>query len=237
MNVVALNHAVSEATVQPLGKLVEMIEDAANTLSGAHSAAEILDARDKAALAYDAAKRAARFAQARDAHNTVVAAAHRAQARALEIEAGAKRRLADEYDAAQERGEIAKRADGPAIRDHVPEQNKIKSDTVSVLPATTADIGLSRKDIHEARIIRDAEQSEPGIVRRALDAVIAAGEEPTKAKLRRVVKGKSRRTRKPRHGNVASTETQHDRDLRMLLGVWEAACQSARDEFLNIVVN
>ncbi len=31
---------------------------------------------------------------------------HRAQADALEIEAGAKRRLADEYDAAQERGEI-----------------------------------------------------------------------------------------------------------------------------------
>jgi hypothetical protein len=35
------------------------------------------------------------------------AAAHRTQADALEIEAGAKRRLADEYDAAQERGEIA----------------------------------------------------------------------------------------------------------------------------------
>jgi hypothetical protein len=34
------------------------------------------------------------------------AAAHRAQADALEIEAGAKRRLADKYDAARERGEI-----------------------------------------------------------------------------------------------------------------------------------
>ena len=31
-----------------------------------------------------------------------IAAAHRAQADALEIEAGAKRRLADEYDAAQD---------------------------------------------------------------------------------------------------------------------------------------
>jgi len=38
-------------------------------------------------------------------------AAHRAQADALEIEAGAKRRLADEYDA-QARGEVATQRDG-----------------------------------------------------------------------------------------------------------------------------
>ncbi len=37
----------------------------------------------------------------------MIAAAHRAQADALEIEAAAKRRLADEYDAAQETGEVA----------------------------------------------------------------------------------------------------------------------------------
>ncbi|MEY9532152.1 hypothetical protein [Sinorhizobium fredii] len=36
-----------------------------------------------------------------------IAAAHRAQADALEIESTAKRRLADAYDAAQERGEVA----------------------------------------------------------------------------------------------------------------------------------
>lgn len=35
----------------------------------------------------------------------VLAAAHRAQADVLEIESIAKRRLADEYDAAQDRGE------------------------------------------------------------------------------------------------------------------------------------
>jgi hypothetical protein len=32
-----------------------------------------------------------------------------------------------------------------------------------------ADIGLTHKDIHEARTIRDAEVADPGIVRRALD--------------------------------------------------------------------
>jgi hypothetical protein len=71
---------------------------------GARTAAEVLEARDMASVAYDAAKRGARVAQAKGAHDSLIAAAHRLQADALEIEAGAKRRLADEYDAAQARG-------------------------------------------------------------------------------------------------------------------------------------
>ena len=67
---------------------------------------------------------------------------------ALEIEAQAKRRLADEYDAAQERGEVATARDG----DHR------RSDRER--PPTVADVGLSRKDIHEARIIRDVDEKE-----------------------------------------------------------------------------
>jgi hypothetical protein len=54
----------------------------------------------------------------------------------------AKRRLADEYDAAQERGEVASQG---------------KPSGAEGL-ATTADIGLTHKDIHEARVIRDAEE-------------------------------------------------------------------------------
>jgi len=47
----------------------------------------------------DDAKKSARLARAKDAHDTLVATAHRAQARALEIESQAKMRLADEQDA------------------------------------------------------------------------------------------------------------------------------------------
>jgi hypothetical protein len=39
--------------------------------------------------------------------------------------------------------------------------------------ATAADIGLSRKDVHEARIIRDAEKVDPGIVRRTVAAALS----------------------------------------------------------------
>jgi hypothetical protein len=47
-----------------------------------------------------------------------------------------------------------------------------------------AAIGLTSRDIHEARIIRDAEKVDPGIVRRTVDAALAAGEEPSKARVR-----------------------------------------------------
>jgi hypothetical protein len=86
------------------------------------------------------------------------AAAHRTQADALEIEAQAKRRLADEYDAAQERGEVA--ANGQRGK-AVPDGNSL---------ATVSDLGLTRKAIHEARQLRDAEAAAPGVIRRALDA-------------------------------------------------------------------
>jgi hypothetical protein len=85
-----------------------------------------------------------------------VCALHRrcAQADALEIEAGAQRRLADEYDAAQERGEV--KANGGDRVSTVSKQNSAPS---------ASDLGLSRKDIHEARIIRNVERADRGVVR------------------------------------------------------------------------
>ena len=94
-------------------------------------------------------------------------AAFRAQSDALEIEALAKRRLAD---AAQERGEARKRGG---------------NDKVTKLPDGKfgpCDIGLNDKQLHEARTIRDAEARDPGVVWRTVDAAIAAGTEPTKAR-------------------------------------------------------
>ncbi|AEG54053.1 hypothetical protein GOB42_27050 [Sinorhizobium meliloti] len=154
--------------------LPSLVNRAASQLANAVSAAEVLEASYSASVAYDAAKKAARFAKAKGAHDQLIAAAHRAQADALEIESLAKRRLANEYDAAQERGEVARK--GKPV--NVPDGN---------IKATAADIGLSRKDVHEARLIRDAEKAEPGLVRRALDRKVAARQEPTRAALRREV--------------------------------------------------
>lgn len=198
-----------------------MVSRAAQTLASAKSAAEVLEARDMASAAYDTAKRAARLAKAKGAHDELLSKVHRAQADALEIEAAAKRKLADEYDAAQERGEVAS---GSVRTDIVPDGNdvpltadqKAKIDGVMSLlaeekitrgdanariaqidphwsgrtqarPATAEEVGISRKDIHEARLIRDAEEASPGIVKATITEAVEAGEEPTRAKVRRAV--------------------------------------------------
>lgn len=160
--------------IEATASLPAMVQRAATQLATATNHAEILEAKETASAGYDEVKRAARFAKAKGAHDEIMANLHRRQADFLEIEAMAKRRLADEYDAAQERGEIA-----IGRPKSVPEENAFQ--------ATASDLGLSRKDIHEARIIRDAEVAEPGIARRALDARLAQGQEPTKAALREAV--------------------------------------------------
>lgn len=155
--------------------LPRLIDRASKALLGARSSAEILEAKDMANVAYTAAKMAARFGKAKHAHDQVVAAAHRAQADALEIEAGAKRRLADEYDAAQDRGEISQHGGRNASSFHAEK-----------LPSAS-DMGLSFKVISEARKVRDAEERQPGIIRQALDTMLQQGKEPSKAALRRAV--------------------------------------------------
>lgn len=156
-----------------------MVTKAAQALAAAKSSAEILDARDLASVVYDAAKKAARMQRAKGAHDALIAAAHRAQADALMIESEAKRRLADEYDAAQERGEIAKRGQQDRARDNVPDGN--------IIPVKTADTGLTNKQVHEARKIRDAEKAQPGIIKQTLDRAIEERREPTRAELQRSV--------------------------------------------------
>src|SRR5690242_3167214 len=117
------------------GTLPSLIDRAAAILVQARSSAEVLEARDVARDAYDAAKKAARFSKAKGAHDTLIAAAHRAQADALQIEAQAKRRLADEYDAAQERGEVRG-------------ANQRTASSPEAVGAS--EIGLTHKEIHEA---------------------------------------------------------------------------------------
>jgi hypothetical protein len=157
---------VSETTLPAL------IERASQTLLDARSSAEVLEARDMARMAYDAAKSAGRIAKAKKAHDEVLAAVHRAQADALLVEARAKMRLADEYDGAQDRGEV---------QSHGGDKSKVGDHNFA---PTAADIGLRRDEIHEARKLRDAEKADPGKAERTLNGIVARGEEPTKAKLR-----------------------------------------------------
>lgn len=157
----------------PTDTLPALIDKATAALEGARNSAEVLEARDMARVAYDAAKSAGRIAKAKTAHDSIISEVHRAQAHALAIRARAEMRLAEEYDAAQERGEVAKRG----------WESGVDKDNIT----TAADLGLRRDEIFEARKIRDAENADPGLISRALDGMIERGEEPTRAALRREI--------------------------------------------------
>ena len=86
-----------------------------------------------------------------------MAVGHRLQGDALALMSRAKLRLADEYDAAQERGDVAK-AGGDRMS-IIPDENNAP---------TSTDIGISSKEIHEARQVRDAEKVDPGVIQRTI---------------------------------------------------------------------
>lgn len=155
----------------PTDTLPALIDKATAALEGARNSAEVLEARDMARVAYDAAKSAGRIAKAKTAHDSIISEVHRAQAHALAIRARAEMRLAEEYDAAQERGEVG-RAGNSSKREEL---------------VSASQLGLTHKDVHDARKIRDAETADPGLINRALDGMIERGEEPTRAALRREI--------------------------------------------------
>jgi hypothetical protein len=198
----------------PIESLPALVERAALHLASAKDSAEVLDARDMATVAYTAAKAASRLAKAKSAHSDLCAKARHAMADALEIEALANRRIADEYDAAQERGEVQPHG-GQGKRD-IPNEN---------IPSVS-DIGLTAKEVHEAREIRDAEEANPGIVRRTLDDALEAGEEPTKAAVRRAV-----RRRPQPEPSLAGKQ------LANLRKAWREACPAVRQHFLTEVTD
>ncbi len=125
--------------------------------------------------AYHGAKAAGRMLKAKGAHDTLIETAHQLLGDALGIESAAHIRLADEYDAAQRRGEVA--SDG-GDRTSLPAGNT----------ATVADIGLTSKEVHNSRQLRNAAAAYPGLVQRVVDQAIEQGEEPTRARLYRQVK-------------------------------------------------
>lgn len=201
--------------------LPSLVKEAAAVLAGATSAAEVLSAQEMAATIYDAAKRTARLQKAKRAHDELINATYRVQADSLEIESLAKSRLAKEYDAARPAG--AEKGGRPKT---VPDGNGF----------TAEEVGLTRKQVHEARQMRDVIEHDPGIVRRALDQMLAERVEPTRAALKRELPranlraavGTDSATASERGDNLYQTPPEAMRALLSLTRfsptVWEPAC-------------
>ena len=161
--------------------LPELLDQAAARLEHARSFAEIMEVVSLADRAYDEAKRAARVAEMMEAHEQVRTVSNDLTGKMLQILHRADCRLADEYDAAQARGEVVGSKGGGSGSNQfasVPKRNG---------SATAADLKLTRKRVHDARKHRDAEAVNPGLVDRMIQEKIASGEEPTKTEVNSVV--------------------------------------------------
>jgi hypothetical protein len=162
-----MNMIVAQPPPDDVATLPALIENAIQALAGAKSAADVMAAREVAASAYEVA---ARIARLKRAGQEIVERARQAQAAALEIETQAQMRLAAEYAAGQQRGEIGTRGRGK-----------------SAGKLSAADVGLPKHELFRAKLIDDAEERQPGIVHRILADALAAGREPNKALLRRAL--------------------------------------------------
>lgn len=77
------------------------------------------------------------------------------------------------------------------------------------------------------------------------DDLVRRGEIPhvetitdTKGRKQPAGRGKKAKSRKPTNStSIIPVESQHDRDLRLLMGAWESTCASAHDAFLAQIHN
>jgi hypothetical protein len=76
------------------------------------------------------------------------------------------------------------------------------------------DIGLTRKQIHEARKVRDAEKARPGTVKKALEDKLSAGQEPTRADVKRAISAGAPQNKPKR--KVAKSKAVKERQDRIV---------------------
>ena len=178
-----------------MSALPALLAKAKATLENATSAAEVLEAGQQADAVYDVAKLKARLLRAQGAHDEIVTACNELAADAFVMKSRAEVRLAEEYGAAQVRGEVA--GPGQPRKSNVPNEN---------ITPTVTEIGSSRKEMFEARQTRDAEHAAPGIMQKVADAALKMGRAPNKADKKRAIAKAMGRTPAPLKPVVKSEE-------------------------------
>lgn len=177
------------------------------------SEGDVISARLLAAHAGAHAKAEADLAKRFGVAGELVEKARRLQGDALLIEARASMRIAEEYDAAQAAGKAARQG----------RPKKVADGDVFTLD----EAGLTKQDIAEARKLRAAEQGEPGLVERAIEARLRQGLEPTRRSLRHAI-GTRSASKEDRGDNLYETPIEAMRTLLALetfsATVLEPAC-------------
>ena len=172
---------------------------------------DVMAARRLAEMVYAQAKSGGQFSAKAHLRESLEAC-HRIQAGALRIEIKAKMLLAEEWERAGAEGKTLK-----GRPKSVPDENAF----------TAAEAGLTRKELHEAKKLLDAERKQPGIAERAIAARLAQGLEPTRASLNHAI-GTRSAPKAERGDNLYETPPEAMHVLlaleRFSTTVWEPAC-------------
>lgn len=187
---------------------VQILRDINTIAEKIRQARELFDEGDAiaakmlAAGSYDLSKALAQFARRAKAM-AWVEKSRKMQGDALLIEMLSKMQIAREWDLAQGAGEASK--GGRPKKKTVPEENGF----------TSAEAGLSRKEILEGRQLLKAAEREPGLVERAIAARIEAGLEPSRRAVKHAI-GTKTATREERGNNLYETPPEA---MAVLLGL------------------
>lgn len=196
-----------QAGVLPIAAMEQRLSIAASLLDEG----DVMAARRLADMVYKEAKLGGEFSAKAHLRESLEAC-HRVQAGALNIEIKTKMRLAEEWERAGAEGKTLK-----GRPKSVPDENAF----------TAEEAGLTRKELHEAKKLLEAERKQPGIAERAIAARLAQGLEPTRASLRHAI-GTRTATKEERGNNLYETPPEAMYTLLALEDfsptIWEPAC-------------
>lgn len=203
--------AVAVVTPESAAPVVAAMDQRLSIANSLIDEGDVMAARRLADMVYKEAKLGGEFSAKAHLRESLEAC-HRVQAGALSIEVKAKMLLAEEWERAGAEGKTLK-----GRPKSVPDENAF----------TAAEAGLTRKELHEAKKLLDAERKQPGIAERAIAARLAQGLEPTRASLRHAI-GTRSATKEERGNNLYETPVEAMHTLLALEEfssiVWEPAC-------------
>ena len=193
-----------------------MIQKAAQALAASSDAAEVLEVEDMADVIRTMGREAERMAKAQAAHDEVVRAAHKAQGDALDIKAAASKRYYEMTKAAQAAGEILTRG------------GDRRSDVFKVSDQNFENPTKHKAVAHFGKSVAEAEERDPGVVRRAIDGALDEGRAPSLAEVKRVINGREDIMERAAKEEAALRD---DRDFRALRKLWKASSEGAKSQF------
>ena len=196
-----------------------MIQRAAQALAASSDAAGVLEVEEMSDAIRAMGREAERMAKAQAAHDEVIRAAHKAQGDALDIKAAASKRYYEMTKAAQDAGEIPTRGGDRRSDDFKLSGQKFENPEKHYAVA------------HFGKTVAEAEEQDPGIVRRTIDDALDEGRAPKLADIKQA-------TMREKLIERASQEEQawlDKRDFRALRKLWNASTSNAQRMFRDYI--